>query len=318
MTNLDSSLRRFWPAIPFLFLLVVAYFQASALTSLVVAEVAAPPPTDVQLPLDRSASVGPAPDAAPILERNPFDSDVGPLGRFAPDEPDESDDPAPAPEDPLAVEKCDFAYVTLISASDDPTWSFAAIELKGGESLLRRVGSAVNGHTVQHVSWNRVWLANESDVCQLELGDKPEVKKRKRRKRRKRRRRRRRRGRRSRRLPKHIASKIEKVGPTEYEVERSAIDEILEDQARLFRATRVRPVRKGGKTTGMRVSRIRGGTLLHTLGVRNGDVVQGINGFSLTDPQKALEAYGRLRTADHLALSLQRGGKPVTIDINIE
>lgn len=308
-------MRQLWPAVPFVALLAVAYFQATGCVALVVAEVAEPTQATDLAPARDAPVAPPSLDASPILARNPFDSETGPLGRFAPEQPVASASTASVPADPMAVKTCEFAYVTLITASEDPAWSFAAVELKGGESVLRRVGSAVDGHTVEHISWNRVWLADESDLCQLKLGDKPEVKKRKRRPSRKRRARR---GRRSTRLPAHIKSKIKKVGAHEYDVERSAIDEILEDQARLFRATRVRPVREGGKTTGIRLSRIRGGTLLNTLGLRNGDVFKSVNGFGVTDPQRALEAYGRLRTADHLTLSLERKGKPLTIDVNIK
>jgi general secretion pathway protein C len=100
-------------------------------------------------------------------------------------------------------------------------------------------------------------------------------------------------------------------------VERSALDEILEQQFELMRATRVRPVREDGQVTGLRISRARAGTLLHAIGIRSGDVVHSINDFPLTDPQRALQAYGRLRTVDHLAVSLTRKGQPVTIDIDI-
>jgi general secretion pathway protein C len=36
------------------------------------------------------------------------------------------------------------------------------------------------------------------------------------------------------------------------------------------------------------------------------------------DPQKALEAYSKLRTADHLTVSVNRRGKPMNIDFNIK
>jgi general secretion pathway protein C len=54
------------------------------------------------------------------------------------------------------------------------------------------------------------------------------------------------------------------------------------------------------------------------LGLKKGDRIQSINGLSLTDPQKALEAYARLRTADRLTLSIQRGGKDANIDFRIQ
>ena len=48
------------------------------------------------------------------------------------------------------------------------------------------------------------------------------------------------------------------------------------------------------------------------------DRLQSINGFEMGDPQKALEAYTKLRTADRLTVSVNRHGKPVNIDFNIK
>jgi general secretion pathway protein C len=42
-----------------------------------------------------------------------------------------------------------------------------------------------------------------------------------------------------------------------------------------------------------------------------------INGYDMSSPDSALEAYARLRTADHLTLSIVRRGQPTTIDYNI-
>jgi general secretion pathway protein C len=119
-------------------------------------------------------------------------------------------------------------------------------------------------------------------------------------------------------VPPEIANKISRVSATEFNIERSAVDQILEKQSSLFRRVKLRPVKEGDKVTGLRVSRIRRGSLFETLGMKNGDELRTINGFDLTNPQRALEAYGRLRTAKKLKLSVNRNGSPVTIEFNIQ
>ena len=42
-----------------------------------------------------------------------------------------------------------------------------------------------------------------------------------------------------------------------------------------------------------------------------------INGLEIASPDRALEAYSRLRTSDHLTISVTRNGAPVNIDFNI-
>jgi general secretion pathway protein C len=119
------------------------------------------------------------------------------------------------------------------------------------------------------------------------------------------------------RLPGDIAKKIRRVSATEFLVDRRAVDQILEQQATLMRAVKLRPNQKNGRVTSLTVNRVSKHTLLAALGVRNGDQLRAINGFSLTNPEKALEAYSRLRTASELNLELVRRGKPVTIQYRI-
>ena len=42
-----------------------------------------------------------------------------------------------------------------------------------------------------------------------------------------------------------------------------------------------------------------------------------INGFEIASPEKALEAYARLRTASRLRVQLNRAGKPIEINLHI-
>ena len=59
-------------------------------------------------------------------------------------------------------------------------------------------------------------------------------------------------------------------------------------------------------------------TLLGTLGMENGDRLEKINGFDMTSPEKALEAYARLRTANTLTVQVNRRGSNMNIDYNIQ
>jgi general secretion pathway protein C len=43
-----------------------------------------------------------------------------------------------------------------------------------------------------------------------------------------------------------------------------------------------------------------------------------VNGFEIADPQKALEAYARLRTADRMSLQLRRANRDKTVDFTVK
>src|SRR6202021_3943381 len=101
---------------------------------------------------------------------------------------------------------------------------------------------------------------------------------------------------------------IQKISANEFKIDRGVVDKILENQAELMRQARIVPEQENGKVVGIRLFRVRPHPLLGTRGMENGDRLQTINGFDMTSPEKALEAYARLRTADHLTVEVNRKG----------
>jgi general secretion pathway protein C len=91
----------------------------------------------------------------------------------------------------------------------------------------------------------------------------------------------------------------------------------LEAPAPIVRSVRVVPEQQNGTIVGLRLFGIRPGSLLAAIGLRSGDRLESINGHSVATPQEALEAYGRLRTAERLYVRLSRAGTPVELTLNI-
>ena len=50
------------------------------------------------------------------------------------------------------------------------------------------------------------------------------------------------------------------------------------------------------------------GSLPELLGLQTGDEIVTINGYTIADPQQALQAYARLRYVDDWTVTLHRGG----------
>jgi general secretion pathway protein C len=320
----DAVIKRYFPAVVCLLIAVAAYFQASGIGELVASSVALDPssmPTTTTP--SRITTVGGtsreehSTSAAPIIGRNPFDSVTGPLDGKQLDLSSAGPPEPPANTDPYADPQCAGAKVLLITQSEDPEWSFAAIAGSDGKSVLRRMGDDVSGQQVHFIGWDRVWLMGGSARCQLIVGDRAPIAKaatpppaastapaspRGR----------------GKAVPPEIASKIHKVSESEFNVERSVVDSILENQAELMRSARIVPEKEGDKIVGIRLFGIRPESLLGTLGIENGDRLQSINGFEMSDPQKALEAYARLRSAERLTVTVNRRGKPMNIDFNIK
>lgn len=253
--------------------------------------------------------------ADPILAHNPFDhANVN----LRPPVVDDTNASAAEVDtsDPWNAPACDGVKLLVIVASADPDWSFAAFSATGEKgSVLRRRGGEIGGKKVHFVGWDRVWFDNNGALCQAQLFKKEEEKKT---------------------TPAPVASAapahsggpgalapelakgIQKVSATEYNIDRGVVDKILENQADLMRQARIVPEQENGKVVGIRLFGVRPDTLLGHLGMENGDRLQTINGFDMASPEKALEAYARLRTADKLTISINRRGQNMNIDYNIK
>jgi general secretion pathway protein C len=319
----DQVLKKNFWAVLLALVAVVAFLNANGIMELVGAGLT---PDDKQLsaasPIVRASA--PAAASAPfhstnaeaIISRNPFDSVTGPLNPIQLTLPTEDAAPqGPDLSDPMNAPPCEGVKVLVIAASSDPDWSFAAFQ-SGNEtkSILRRRGGEVGTKTVQFVGWDRVWLAGGSQLCQAPMFAPPAGA--------------------SATAPAPpapapapggpgaldpaIAKGIQKVSATEFNVDRGVVDKILENQADLMRQARIVPEQENGKMVGIRMFGVRPETLLGVLGMENGDRLQTINGFDMTSPEKALEAYARLRTSDHLTVQVNRKGANMNLDYNIK
>ncbi|MBX3247117.1 MAG: general secretion pathway protein GspC [Myxococcales bacterium] len=265
-------------------------------------------------------------DDTNILRRNIFDHEQGSIvdaPRTASDTP--SDDVEVGPTtDPSLVDwsnppTCEGSVrlVAAVMNPANPDWSFAAIVGTSGKAMLYRRGQSVDGREVVHISSNRVFMAPSSGGgCQIKMfGDEEPV------------------APRVAAAPAEVAEPpsqdsdgiggddmeagIQRISDTNFNIDRSLVDRVLENQAELMRTARVIPHEEGGRTVGVKLYGIRRNSLLGRLGVQNGDMLRTINGYDMASPDSALEAYARLRTADHLTLSIVRRGQPTTIDYNI-
>jgi general secretion pathway protein C len=317
----DQILKRHFWAVIVALLGTSAYLEADGVMELVGAKLApdaealATPPLPGKSAGEPAERSNKATSAEPILARNPFDSVTGPLNR-QPVADSVAEAPAPDFSNPYSAPPCDGVKLLVIAASADPNWSFAALSTGSDpKSVLRRRGGEFAGKTIEFIGWDRVWMTSGSALCQAEMfrpanaptpppapvapaptpmpaGGPSSV-------------------------PPDIAKGIQRVSATEFNVDRGVVDKILENQADLMRTARIVPDQENGKLVGIRLFGVRPESLLGVLGMENGDRLQTINGFDMTSPEKALEAYARLRTADHLTVQVNRRGQNMNLDYNI-
>lgn len=331
---LDTLIKKFFPAVVGLLLALVAYFQAAGVVELASSSALAVDAAElhtsggqsrIDRPTARSVSQR---SAQPIIDNNVFDhaTDLNPP---PPEEevPEEQKGPPQVDlSDPLMASRCEGVEVNIVTENANPEASLAVLKAPGDERpMLRHIGDVAGGFDVVYIGFNHleaspaVWLIKEAKLCQALLFQEatppappsaapapsaapepppakgaPGA------------------------VPQEIADKIQKVSETEFNVDRAVLDNILEHQAELMRSARIVPEKTAdGKTAGIRLFGVRPDTLLGTLGLQNGDRLETINGFNMGNPEEALNAYARLRSASKLNIKVTRRGKPMSIDFNI-
>lgn len=307
-------------------LALCAFFLAQGTTRVLAAELLASDPTGEPAPLKRVGTNTPSferkRDPAIILRRNIFDSARGDLtAEPRPETAVGPDGEALAewdPSQPAPTCNNKLRLVGSVMIPGYPEWSYAAIAGRtDGKTMLYREGSSIDNSLVLAVRSSRVVVSGSGGACELlmfgeeESGavSKPAAK------------------------PKptkpisgrnagltdeELDEGIEKISDTKYVIQRSLVDKALANQGSLMKTARVIPHDENGRVVGVKLYGIRRTSLLGRLGVRNGDMLRTINGFDMTSPDTALQAYSVLRTANKLTLAVKRQNNEMTIEYNIE
>jgi len=111
---------------------------------------------------------------------------------------------------------------------------------------------------------------------------------------------------------------IRKVGERAYEIEGRAGALMADWVTPLSRSARIVPEIRDGHSVGFRLYAVRADGPLAWLGFRNGDVIRTINDQDLSTPEKALELYARLKSADHFVVGFERDGQPLTSEYRLK
>jgi general secretion pathway protein C len=81
---------------------------------------------------------------------------------------------------------------------------------------------------------------------------------------------------------------------------------------------KVMPNFNNGEPEGFRLSGIKTDSLVRKMGLRNGDVITGVNGNPIRTMEDAMGFYQQLGGADNVTLQVKRRGRERNIEYNIK
>lgn len=233
----------------------------------------------------------------PVLKRNMFDPDA--VNVEATDNKDVGAD--------RATDLDLILLATMVAVPDRYSSALIAEDKRGGEALGYGIGDDLVGEgTILRIEQKRVIIKrNNGDIEYLAIDEdkkRPTSKTST--------------GREER--TDNEDERIEKVGDNKWEVDRSLVEEQLANVEKLATQIRVVPHKDtNGDIDGYRLSGIRRGSLFDKLGIKNGDIVHGVNGMGLTSADGALKAYQSLQNESGFTFDLTRRNQKQTFEYEI-
>lgn len=91
-------------------------------------------------------------------------------------------------------------------------------------------------------------------------------------------------------------------------LDSATVNKSLQNMTQLLSQVRVRPHYRNGKTDGFLLSQVRPNTIFTRLGLRNGDVIQSIDGETIESPDDIVDFYDELKDGSPVSLEIQRRG----------
>jgi general secretion pathway protein C len=320
----SAANNRFKNGIVMTTLALCAFFSAQGATALLAAKVLKADPDAGAVPSGKRVATSNAQrrrDPGVILQRNIFNSAQGDLSDVPIENPDMPlvDLPAEEVETPC---KGTMRLIGTVVLPGDLERSLAAIEGADKKTGFHYGGTEVEGAKIRAIQSDGVVLQNTGGLCRLAMFEvdgaapkaklAPAVSKKKGKKR----------GPQADRnaglTEDEMGQGIEKVNDTNYNLSRTMLNKVLDNAGKLIGIAAVSPKMEGGRSVGMEIRGVRPNTLLTKLGIQNGDILEGVNGQSLTTPDAALGAYSTLRTADKFSLSVRRGGQAMMINYRLQ
>lgn len=204
------------------------------------------------------------------------------------------------PEDIEALEPTTLSIALLGTVSGSPSNTYAVIEETDKRKQgLFRVGDNIQGGSIKKILRGKVILSVEDrdEILTMEESAKRSREK------------------------EPIASRSrssagrpDRTGGRTVTVRRSDVEASLADINKLMTEVRVRPHYADGQPDGLAISRIKPGSFFSKLGLRDGDVVQEIDGSGIRSPDDILDLYQKLKSGSEVGLQIDRKGRQETIN----
>jgi general secretion pathway protein C len=177
-----------------------------------------------------------------------------------------------------------------------PSFASAAIQIQGEKDVNEYMtGQTVVGYKIVKIKWDSIAIERGGNRLDLKIGEKTGV-----------------------------ASAAPGMQPGQtipgaqkISISRDRLIAISNDQTELYK-NKFAPITRDGKILGFKLLFVPPENFLYQMGARSGDIIRRFNGQPLESAEKMFEMWQNLKNADRVSIEVERGGKIVPFEIQIQ
>lgn len=111
--------------------------------------------------------------------------------------------------------------------------------------------------------------------------------------------------------------RVERLGENTFSIDEAGVTQLSENINQFMTNVRLVPYFEGNSSAGYRIAAIRPGTAFEKLGFQGGDVLQQVNGVTLSSPEKMYTIFQNLKDEKKVTVDIIRQGKKSTLKYEI-
>ena len=188
------------------------------------------------------------------------------------------------------------------TVTGDPNKAYAVVEeTKKRKQNLYRVGDAIQNAIVKMILREKIVLTVKGKDEFLEMEDKKT-------------------GRRRASSPRTPFSAPRRIAarPQNIKVKRKQIENAMKDINKLMSEAKIQPHLENGSPDGLILTGIKPRSIFRRLGLRNGDIITGVDGEQIDTVDSAMRFYENLRSSSNTSIQIKRRGREKTINYTID
>lgn len=102
-----------------------------------------------------------------------------------------------------------------------------------------------------------------------------------------------------------------------FNISRDFMAKSVNNIAQIMSTVRVMPHFEDGEPSGFLVTNIRDESILKTMGFKDGDVINSVNGQSISSAEDVMRLYGTLKDSSFFGIGIVRDGRPKTLNFKV-